>query len=103
MATNTPKNTAPKAAKPAKTPEQIAADKAARGKKFVELANKRVGKALAAIANVGKLANKRAYDFDAPQCAKIETALKDETTAAMKRFQSALSGSNVAAGSGFSL
>lgn len=91
------------AVKPAKTPDQIAKEKEAKASKFKELASARVNKAVGAIANVGKLANPRAYVFDASQCSKIETALKGELDAALKRFASALSGGTPSGGGGFSL
>lgn len=71
--------------------------------KFKELASKRVSKALSSIAGVGKLANPRAYSFDADIVAKIEKALTDEVAACVKRYKSALTGAPAAAASGFSL
>lgn len=60
--------------------------------KFKELASKRLTKALDAIAGLGKLANPRAYGFDADQVAKIKKHLTDEVSACVSRYERALTG-----------
>jgi hypothetical protein len=70
---------------------------------FKRLATARVSKAIAAIRNIGKLANARAYAFDKDQCSKIETALKTETDAALKRFAAALAAPGTTTETGFTL
>lgn len=55
-------------------------DSAARDKraKFVELANKRVARALKDLSLIGNLANRRNYDYDEEQGKKIIRALQQE-------------------------
>lgn len=59
-------------------------DKAA---KFVELANKRVNKALKDIQLIGNLANRQNYDFTDEQARKIIRALQQEIDAVKHSFQ----------------
>lgn len=54
--------------------------------KFVELANKRVSKALKSIQLIGNLSNKSNYDYTDEDVAKIFRALQDEVSACKKRF-----------------
>ena len=49
-----------------------------KASKFVELANKRVNKALKDIQLIGNLANKQNYDFTEEQAKKIIRALQQE-------------------------
>lgn len=55
-------------------------------KKFVDLANKRVSKALKAIQLIGNLSNRSNYDYTPDDAAKIFKALQDEISACRKRF-----------------
>lgn len=64
--------------------------------KFKELASKRLTKALDSIAGLGKLANPRAYGFDADQVAKIKKHLSDEVNACVTRYERALTGGGAA-------
>lgn len=75
-----------------------AATKKAEGTaKFKELASKRLTKALDSIAGLGKLANPRAYGFDADQVGKIKKHLNDEVAACVSRYERALSGGGATA------
>jgi len=60
-------------------------DKAA---KFVELANKRVNKALKDIQLIGNLANRQNYEFNNEQAKKIVRALQQEVDVVKQSFQS---------------
>lgn len=60
-------------------------DKAA---KFVELANKRVNKALKDIQLIGNLANRQNYEFTNEQARKIVRALQQEVDVVKQSFQS---------------
>lgn len=55
--------------------------------KFVELANKRVSKALNDIRLIGNLANRSNYDYTDEDVTKILRALSDEVAACRKRFE----------------
>jgi hypothetical protein len=79
-----------------KSQADIVAANAVKSAKFKELASLRVGKALAAINNVAKLANKRAYVYDDVQVAKIGAALDDALKACGAAFK-APAGSTAAA------
>ena len=57
--------------------------------KFVELANKRVSRALKAIQLIGNLSNRSSYDFTEEDVSKIFKALEDEMTDCRKRFDRA--------------
>ena len=57
--------------------------------KFVELANKRVSRALKAIQLVGNLSNRSSYDYTEEDVSKIFKALEDEMTDCRKRFDRA--------------
>jgi hypothetical protein len=59
-------------------------DKAA---KFVELANKRVNKALKDIQLIGNLANRQNYEFTDEQAKKIVRALQQEVDVVKHSFQ----------------
>lgn len=59
-------------------------DKAA---KFVELANKRVNRALKDIQLIGNLANKQNYEFNDEQARKIIRALQQELDGVKQSFQ----------------
>ena len=54
--------------------------------KFVELANKRVSKALKDLALIANLANKRNYDYDDEQARKIIKALQNELDVVKQSF-----------------
>ncbi|MDX2277644.1 MAG: hypothetical protein NW206_19510 [Hyphomonadaceae bacterium] len=56
-------------------------------KKFVELANKRVSKALKSIQLIGNLSNRSNYDYSDEDVAKIMRALSDEIAACRKKFE----------------
>jgi len=66
-------------------------DKAA---KFIELANKRVNKALKDLKLVGNLTNKRNYDYTEEQAKKIIKALQKEIDNIKQGFQNANSFGN---------
>lgn len=55
--------------------------------KFVDLANRRVSKALNAIRLIGNLANRSNYDYTDDDVTKILRALSDEVAACRKRFE----------------
>ena len=57
--------------------------------KFVELANKRVNRAIKDIQLVGNLANRQNYDFTEDQAKKILKALQQEVDALKQGFLSA--------------
>jgi hypothetical protein len=57
--------------------------------KFVELANKRVSRALKAIQLIGNLSNRSNYDYTEEDVTKIFKALEDEMTDCRKRFDRA--------------
>lgn len=56
--------------------------------KFVELANKRVSRALKDLELVGNLANRRNYDYDEEQARKIVRALQHEVDLLKQSFLS---------------
>jgi len=58
--------------------------------KFVDLANKRVSKALQTIQLIGNLANRSNYDYTEDDVGKIFRALQEELAACKKRFDLAL-------------
>ena len=58
--------------------------------KFVNLANKRVSKALKGIQLIGNLSNRSNYDYREDDVEKIIRALQDEISACRKRFDLAL-------------
>lgn len=58
--------------------------------KFVELANKRVSKALHDIQLIGNLSNKSNYHYTDNDIAKIFKALNDELKVCRKRFDLSL-------------
>ena len=55
-------------------------------KKFVELAEKRVNKAIKAIQLIGNLSNQTNYKYDATDATKIYNALKREIEDVKDRF-----------------
>lgn len=57
-----------------------------KAEKFIELANKRVNKALKDIQLVGNLANRQNYDFTEDQAKKIVRALQQEVDAVKQTF-----------------
>jgi hypothetical protein len=59
-------------------------------RKFVDLAQKRVSKALKDIQLVGNLSNRSNYDYAEEDVAKIMKALSDELSACRKKFDLAL-------------
>jgi hypothetical protein len=58
--------------------------------KFVELAKKRVSKALKDIQLIGNLSNRSNYDYTEEDVAKIIKALSDEVSACRKKFEVAV-------------
>lgn len=58
-----------------------------KAEKFVDLGQKRMTKALGAIRQVGRLANKNAYDYDAKQAEQIVKDLTDEVKALAEAFK----------------
>lgn len=63
----------------------VARDKAA---KFIELANKRVNKAIKDLQLVGNLANRQNYEFTDEQSKKIIRVLQQEVEQVKQCFQS---------------
>lgn len=55
--------------------------------KFVQLAEKRVSKALNDIRLIGNLSNRSNYDFTDDDVTKIFRALQDELAACRKKFE----------------
>jgi hypothetical protein len=62
--------------------------------KFVDLANKRVSRALKGVQLIGNLSNRSNYDYTEDDVAKIIRALQDEVAACKKRFDLALKKQN---------
>lgn len=60
--------------------------------KFVELANKRVNRAIKDLELVANLANKRNYEYDEEQAKKIIKALQHELDLVKQSFVSGCSG-----------
>lgn len=60
--------------------------------KFVELAEKRVNKALEALRLVGNLANKANYEYSPDEAKRIVTALQAELMSVKSKFLSEHSG-----------
>ncbi len=56
--------------------------------KFIELANKRVNKAIKDLQLVGNLANRQNYEFTDEQAKKIVRALQQEVDQVKQNFQS---------------
>lgn len=59
-------------------------------RKFVELANKRVSRAMKAIQLIGNLSNRSNYDYTAEDVTKIFKALQDEIAGCKTRFELAV-------------
>jgi hypothetical protein len=59
-----------------------------KGAKFIELANKRVNKAIKDIQLVGNLANRTNYEFTDEQVGKILRALQQEVDQVKQSFKS---------------
>ena len=57
--------------------------------KFIELANKRVNRAIKDIQLIGNLANKQNYDFKDEQAKKIIKAIQQEIDVVKQSFQTA--------------
>lgn len=57
-----------------------------KAKKFVELANKRVNRAIKDIQLVGNLANRQNYEFTEEQARKIVKALQQEVDTLKQNF-----------------
>lgn len=58
--------------------------------KFVDLARKRVSKAMKDIQLIGNLSNRSNYDYTEDDVAKIMKALTDEVSACRKKFDVAI-------------
>ena len=58
--------------------------------KFVDLAKKRVSRALKDIQLIGNLSNRSNYDYTEEDVAKIMKALSDEVSACRKKFEVAM-------------
>lgn len=56
-------------------------------KKFVDLANSRVNKAIKAIQLIGNLSNRSNYDYTDNDVSKIFRALSEEIAACKRRFE----------------
>ena len=59
-----------------------------KAEKFIELANKRVNKALKDLQLVGNLSNRQNYDFTEEQAKRIVKALQQEVDTIKQNFQS---------------
>jgi|TARA_R110002049_G_scaffold122325_1_gene277154 hypothetical protein len=55
-------------------------------KKFIELAEKRVNKALKQLQLIGNLSNKRNYDYDQSDYKKIFRAIDEEVKSMKQKF-----------------
>lgn len=68
--------------------EKLAAEKLAKAKaaKFVELAEKRVTKAINAVRSIAKLSNRSNYIYTDAQVAKIAEALRAEVVTMHEHF-----------------
>lgn len=62
--------------------------------KFIELANKRVNKAIKDIQLIGNLSNRQNYDFSEEQARKIVKALQSELDAVKQQFLGAIEGNS---------
>lgn len=80
------------------TDAQKAAKQAEKAAKFIELATARVTKALAAINNVQRLANKNSYGFDEVQAKKINDVLGKAVDDVEDAFDTALKGGKAKTG-----
>jgi len=67
----------------------MARDKAA---KFVELANKRVNKAIKELQLIGNLSNRQNYEFNSEQTRKIIRALQQELDVVKQSFETTQTG-----------
>jgi hypothetical protein len=63
---------------------------------FKQIGGARTTKAIVSIRAIGKLANRRAYNFGESDVAKIIGLLKDETKSLETKFNAALSGTSAA-------
>lgn len=63
--------------------------------KFVELANKRVNKAISQLRLVGNLANRASYEFTEEEARKIVKALQKEIDALKAKFSDEAGGDGV--------
>jgi ribosomal protein L7/L12 len=70
------------------TNKESSTAKAAKRKKFVELAESRTVNAIKSIRIIGKLGNKNAYQFDDSDVQKIVRALNREVDALKSRMSS---------------
>ena len=61
-------------------------------KKFVDLASKRVSRAMKAIQLIGNLSNRSNYDYTEDDVTKIFKALQEELNSCRKRFEMASKG-----------
>jgi hypothetical protein len=59
-----------------------------KGAKFIELANKRVNKAIKDLQLIGNLANRQNYEFTDEQARKIIRVLQQEVDQVKQSFQS---------------
>ncbi len=84
MATPKAKTAAKPVTKPTAAPTAHAKD--AKADKFVELAQKRVTRAINSIRSVAKLSNRASYHFTDEQITKISEALRDEVVAMNESF-----------------
>jgi hypothetical protein len=58
--------------------------------KFIDLANKRVSRALQTIQLIGNLSNRSNYEYTQDDVTKIMKALTDEISACRKKFEIAI-------------
>ncbi len=61
-----------------------------KSEKFVELANKRVNRAIKDLQLVGNLSNRRNYEYTEEQAQKIMRRLQSEVDSLKKGFQDAI-------------
>ena len=65
-----------------------ATDADSKRERFRRLAESRTNKALSAIAVIGNLANRSAYEFEEAEVRKVMKALRDQISAVEERFHS---------------
>jgi len=82
----------PRGKKVTRSAAEIAEAKKARRDAFIKIAGYRVKKALDAIEKLHTLANRRSYEFDQDDVAKIKKALLSRVEMIVERFESASKG-----------
>lgn len=73
-----------------KSEKELAEAKTKRRSSFKSIAAKRTDKAVNALASLSKCANKRSYEFDATDIAKLKDVLKEAWEDCITSFEAAL-------------